>query len=77
VAFQSGSESEEIRIRERSALLASTALAEVLTELFDLLEQYAPSWYTQEHHDKALAALQMLKESERSKGGQPVRRGQS
>ena len=77
MAFQTGSESEDIRIRERSSLLASAALAEVLTELFDLLEQYAPSWYTQKHHDKALAALQMLRESEPSKRGQPVSRDRS
>jgi hypothetical protein len=27
--------------------------------LFDLLEAYAPSWYTEEHHNKALAALRL------------------
>jgi hypothetical protein len=27
--------------------------------LFDLLEEYAPSWYTEEHHTKALAALRL------------------
>ena len=29
----------------------------VLEELFILLEDYAPVWYTDEHHDRALAAL--------------------
>ncbi len=29
----------------------------VLKELFDLLEEYAPVWYTQELHDRAEAAL--------------------
>jgi hypothetical protein len=29
----------------------------VLAELFDLLEEYAPAWYTEEHHDRAVAAL--------------------
>jgi hypothetical protein len=29
----------------------------VLEELFLLLEDYAPVWYTQEHHDRAVAAL--------------------
>ena len=29
----------------------------VLKELFVLLEDYAPSWYTKEHHDRAIAAL--------------------
>ena len=28
-----------------------------LQELFVLLEEYAPMWYTQEHHDRALKAL--------------------
>ena len=29
----------------------------VLQELFVLLEDYAPTWYTKEHHDRAIAAL--------------------
>jgi hypothetical protein len=29
----------------------------VLEELFVLLEDYAPTWYTREHHDRAIAAL--------------------
>ena len=29
----------------------------VLQELYILLEDYAPVWYTQEHHDRALRAL--------------------
>jgi hypothetical protein len=29
----------------------------VLQELFELLEDYSPVWYTQENHDRALAAL--------------------
>ncbi len=32
-------------------------LVDALRTLYDLLEQYAPSWYTQQHHDKAAAAL--------------------
>ena len=39
-------------------------LAEVLTELCELLENYAPSWYTREHHDKAHAALRLLDKRE-------------
>jgi len=31
--------------------------AEVLLELFNLLEQYAPAWYTEEHHNRAVVAL--------------------
>jgi hypothetical protein len=30
---------------------------EVLEELFQLLEEYAPAWYTEQHHDRAVAAL--------------------
>ncbi len=30
---------------------------EVLQELFQLLEEYAPVWYTEEHHNRAVAAL--------------------
>jgi len=29
----------------------------VLKELFNLLERYAPTWYTQDHHDRAVIAL--------------------
>jgi hypothetical protein len=29
----------------------------VLQELFELLEDYSPVWYTQENHERALAAL--------------------
>ena len=29
----------------------------VLKELFDLLESYAPSWYTEEHHKRVATAL--------------------
>jgi hypothetical protein len=29
----------------------------VLAELFVLLEDYAPAWYTEEHHRRAIAAL--------------------
>jgi len=36
-------------------------LREALKILYDLLEEYAPSWYTEEHHDKAEAALRSVK----------------
>ncbi len=36
---------------------------EVLEELFQLLEDYAPTWYTEQHHNRAVAALlQSVKE---------------
>ena len=35
---------------------------EALVELFDLLEEYAPKWYTESHHARALAAIKALQE---------------
>jgi hypothetical protein len=29
----------------------------VLRELYELLEDYAPAWYTEEHHQRAAGAL--------------------
>ena len=29
----------------------------VLRELFELLEDYAPAWYTEEHHNRLAAAI--------------------
>ena len=36
---------------------------EALVELFDLLEEYGPSWYSETHRVKALAAISALEES--------------
>ena len=33
-----------------------------MRELHDLLEQYAPAWYTQQLHDKAESALHLLED---------------
>jgi len=30
---------------------------ESLSELVKLLEKYAPAWYTEEHHNRAISAL--------------------
>ena len=38
-----------------------TRLAEALSELHSLLEEYSPSWYTEEHHRKAESALHSTK----------------
>jgi hypothetical protein len=32
-------------------------------ELFELLEEYAPTWYTEQHHERAFSALRVLKNS--------------
>jgi hypothetical protein len=37
--------------------------AVVFREMFTLLEEYAPLWYTAEHHNRAVAALGVLQES--------------
>ena len=36
---------------------------EALIELLDLLEEYGPPWYTEDHRNRALAAIRALKES--------------
>ena len=41
----------------------SPSEAEVLLELFNLLEQYAPVWYAEEHHHRAVAAMRSSPES--------------
>jgi hypothetical protein len=33
-------------------------ILDALKMLFDLLEEYAPAWYTEEHHRQALSALE-------------------
>ena len=35
----------------------SLRLREALSDLYRLLEEYAPSWYTEEYREKAQAAL--------------------
>jgi hypothetical protein len=42
---------------ERQGQTESLSAAEVLLEFFKLLEQYAPAWYKEEHHKRAVAAL--------------------
>jgi hypothetical protein len=42
---------------EQETPLESTRLVEALSELRNLLEEYAPSWYTKKHHRKTESAL--------------------
>ena len=62
----SDSESDQATGSHREESDASPAqlesIAEVFRELFNLLEQYAPVWYTEEHHNLAVAALRVLEE---------------
>ena len=46
-------------------------VTEVLAELCELLETYAPSWYTQEHSNKAQAALRLLAQHENAGRASP------
>jgi len=40
--------------------------AEVLMELFLLLEEYAPTWYTESMHERVTAALRLNRRPRRS-----------
>ena len=40
-------------------------MQDALKVLFDLLEEYAPSWYTEEHHSQTLSALEASAERRR------------
>jgi hypothetical protein len=44
--------------------LQRTLLTEVLEELYLLLEDYAPAWYTEFHHERAKAVLASMRKSE-------------
>ena len=35
-------------------------VAEAFLESFELLEEYAPRWYTEDHHQRALTAWRIL-----------------
>ena len=35
-------------------------VAEAFLESFELLEEYAPVWYTEQHHQRALTACRIL-----------------
>jgi hypothetical protein len=63
----SHAESNEVSLERREALDAFQArlthAGEVFREVFNLLEGYAPVWYTEEHHSRAVAALSSFEES--------------
>jgi len=46
-----------------------SAVEHALTNLYELLEQYAPSWYTQEHREMAERALGRLTNTAHAGGG--------
>ena len=41
--------------------LQLTRATDALAELYQLLEKYAPTWYTPHHHQKAVSALRLVK----------------
>jgi len=41
-------------------------VAEAFLELFELLEEYAPIWYTEDHHQRALTAWRILQKAKLS-----------
>jgi len=51
------SKAESSSLDENATPSERKRLAEALSELQDLLEEYAPSWYTEKHHRKAESAL--------------------
>jgi hypothetical protein len=71
----SHSESNEVRLERREALdvfqTRLTHAAEVFREVFNLLEGYAPAWYTEEHHTRAVAALSSFEESRKDGRAEP------
>ena len=44
-------------VHENANKSERTRLVEALSELQNLLEEYAPSWYTEKHHRKAESAV--------------------
>lgn len=55
---QSGVESGKSNVFQAQSMFTKA----VLREIFDLLEQHAPVWYTEQHHDRAVVALRILDE---------------
>jgi hypothetical protein len=43
-------------------------VAEAFFESFELLEEYAPVWYTEQHHKRALTACRILDKSKATRG---------
>jgi len=65
---------------EKSLVAQFEIVAEAFLESFELLEEYAPIWYTVQHHKRALNALRILQAdkshalgSERHRASQPCK----
>ena len=44
-------------------------VAEAFSELFELLEQYAPTWYTEQHHNRGLTARLIVEKFQEERRG--------
>lgn len=49
---------------DQKTSLSRKHLLEILSELRDLLEDYSPTWYTEEHHRKLESVLELEKNTE-------------
>jgi hypothetical protein len=65
---------------EKSLVSQFEIVAEAFLESFELLEEYAPIWYTEQHHKRALNAWRILQTnpshaigSERHRASQPCK----
>src|SRR5215469_18557610 len=45
---------------EKSLVSQFEIVAEAFLKLFELLEEYAPVWYTEQHHQRTLTAWRIL-----------------
>jgi hypothetical protein len=69
-------EKEDSGAPPQRTLFSPSDVVEVYNEMFSLLEEYAPSWYTEELHDRAVAGLHAIKAFAKmpATSGQPSRR---
>jgi hypothetical protein len=65
---------------EKSLVAQFEIVAEAFLESFELLEEYAPIWYTEQYHQRALTACRILQAnpsnalgSERHRAAQPCK----
>ena len=65
---------------KRSLVAQFEIVAEAFLESFELLEEYAPIWYTEQHHERGLDAWRILQAdpshalgSERHRASQPCK----
>ena len=56
-------EQEAVNEMTLDVVMDKAAAVEALAELYELLEEYGPTWYTEEMHHRAEAALRVLRDS--------------